>query len=402
MISPHDSARTSLAVQPFNIGALPRIVFGHGVFSGLAGELSSFGREVMVVTGGHSFLASRHWPLLQKQLAENGMSWSLVRVRGEPSPTQVDDVVRHHTSHVPDVVVGIGGGGALDAGKAIAGLLNCRQPVKAVLEGVGDPESYQGPSVPFVAVPTTAGTGSELTRNAVITETGSHGYKKSFRNDQLLARLALVDPQLLESCPPAVMLANALDAVTQLIESYVSVRASVLTDALALDGLSAFAKGFKPDPQNPVLDYSQLAYAAMISGICLTQAGLGSVHAIASPLGAMFAVPHGTACGTMLSVCTDMNVQRLQENAPDHPALTKYARVAGLLSPANAGEATCADLVALLHDWTARCGIPRLSEMGVGAGDLPRLVAATGGSNLKTNPVDLTDGELEILLRLRL
>ena len=389
-------------IASFSVAALPRIVFGKGCFDSLAAEISVFGKHVLVVTGGQSFTSGLHWARLQESLVGEGVKWSTVRISGEPGPAQIDSVVSRNATSRFDVVVGIGGGSALDAGKAIAGLLNNGHSVTDFLEGAGTPANYQGPAVPFIAVPTTAGTGSELTRNAVITQPGQGGYKKSFRDDRLLARLALIDPDLLISCPAPVMLGNALDALTQLIESYVSTRASMITDALALDGLKAFARGFRPDPGNPVREHSELAYAAMISGICLTQAGLGSVHGFASPLGAFFSIPHGTACGTMLAVCTDMNVKLLQERTPDNPVLEKYATVANLLAPSKGQQCTPEDLTACLYDWTVRCQLPRLSELGVRSVDFDRIVAASGGNSMKTNPLVLTPNELEKLLRARL
>lgn len=397
-------AIASGGVPPFNVAALPRIVFGNGVFGQLPALVAEQGRQLLIVTGGRSFLDSAHWPLLRAGLDQAGLGYSLARVSGEPSPAQVDTIVRRYAREGIDCVVGIGGGSALDAGKAIAGLLPCRRPVRDFLEGVGRPHDYQGPALPFVAVPTTAGTGSELTRNAVITEVGADGFKKSFRDDRLLPKLALVDPQLLVTCPAPVMLGNALDAVTQLLESLVSTRASVFTDALARGGLRAFAAGFRPDPEQPVGDYSQMAYAAMLSGICLTQAGLGSVHGFASPLGAFFGIPHGMACGTMLAACTETNIRLLLERHPRHPALAKYSEACRILTGLEAGAPAPEplELARLFQRWTDQCRVPRLSELGVRPGDIARLVAASGGNSMKTNPLVLSDAELEAVLRQRL
>lgn len=391
-------------VAPFNVAALPRIVFGNGVFDQLVPLVLDHGRELLIVTGGNSFLDSAYWPRLKAELEKAGAGYAVARISGEPSPGQVDTIVRRYAREGIDCVLGIGGGSALDAGKAIAGLLPNRRPVRDFLEGVGRPHEYRGPALPFVAVPTTAGTGSELTRNAVITEIGPDGFKKSFRNDLLLPRLALVDPEMLVSCPAPVMLGNALDAVTQLLESLVSTRASAFTDALARDGLRAFARGFRPDRDKPVKDHSQLAYAAMISGVCLTQAGLGSVHGFASPLGAFFGIPHGMACGTMLAACTEMNIRLLQARDGEHPALGKYVQAYRILTGQEDQAKTVdpMELADLFHTWTIRCQLPRLSELGVKASDFPRLVAASGGNSMKTNPLVLTDTELETVVRQRL
>ncbi|WP_166255504.1 iron-containing alcohol dehydrogenase [Marinobacter salicampi] len=390
-------------LNPFGVAALPRIVFGKGVFDQLVPAVAALGNSLLIVTGSQSFRATGYWLSLVEQLEEAGVRWRQVSVKGEPSPHQVDQVVAEYGGEGINCVLAIGGGSALDAGKAIAGLLTCQRPVSDFLEGVGRPEDYTGPAVPFVAVPTTAGTGSELTRNAVITQAGPGGFKKSFRDDRLLPRLALVDPSLLESCPASVMLGNALDAVTQLLEAYASPRASAFTDALAADGLRAFALGFRPDPDHPVRDFSQLAYAAMLSGICLTQAGLGSVHGFASPLGAFFGIPHGMACGTMLAACTEANIRLLQAREPVSPALAKYREVWRILTPEGSGDTGSPEALAqLLHHWTEACHVPRLSTFGISQADLPTIVAASGGNSMRTNPLVLTESELLLVLEQRL
>ncbi|MBS3804897.1 MAG: iron-containing alcohol dehydrogenase [Oleiphilaceae bacterium] len=395
-----DTATESLS--PFSVAALPKIIFGKGVFQQLVPAVAETASRVLIVTGGRSFLASEHWPGLTRELESQGIEWHQEAISGEPSPEQVDDIVARYADKDIDTVLGIGGGSALDAGKAIAGLIPCQRPIKEFLEGVGRPGDYPGPALPFIAVPTTAGTGAELTRNAVITQTGEGGYKKSFRNDVLLPKLALLDPDLLKTCPSPVMLGNALDAVTQLLESYVSRRASVFTDALAVDGLRAFARGFRPNAKDPVRDYSQLAYAAMISGICLTQAGLGSVHGFAPPLGAFFGIPHGWACGTMLAVCTEMNIRLIESRTPDHPLLAKYSHAFDILTgDAEGSGAAPMQLAELFHEWTRLCEVPRLNEFGVTQEDFPRIVAASGGSSMKTNPLVLSENELESLLHQR-
>jgi alcohol dehydrogenase len=201
-----------------------------------------------------------------------------------------------------------------------------------------------------------------------------------------------------------VLLANAMDALTQLIEAYVSTRASAFTDALAQSGIQAFAAGF--DPHNramPVTDHGQLAYAAMLSGICLAQAGLGSVHGMASPLGAYFPIPHGVACGTLLAMATAMNIAALRERAPASEALAKYARVARWLGAEEEGiEAGSDALVGLLDSWIEACELPRLSAFGMTEADLPRVIAGSGGNSMKTNPLVLSDNEIRQVLLARL
>nr|WP_082708473.1 iron-containing alcohol dehydrogenase [Marinobacterium profundum] len=390
-------------IASFGVAALPRIIFGAGSFDQLAAELAKLGTRVLIVTGGQSFTGTERWAQLQGQLKTAGVAWVQVSVAGEPSPEQVDEVVSHYGDYGIDVVLGIGGGSALDAAKAIAGLLPVQHSVMEYLEGVGPELPYQGPALPLVAVPTTAGTGSEMTKNAVLTRHGIGGFKKSFRDEKLLPRMALVDPDLLHSCPPQVLMANAMDAFTQLLESYVSTRASAFTDALTQSGIQAFAASFEPGAATPVKDYSQLAYAAMLSGICLAQAGLGSVHGMASPLGAYFPIPHGVACGTLLAMATAMNIAALREREPQSPALAKYAQVAGWLgAEENSIEAGCDALVGLLDSWIEESELPRLSAFGMTEADLPRVIAGSGGNSMKTNPLVLSDNEIHQVLLARL
>ena len=242
-----------------------------------------------------------------------------------------------------------------------------------------------GPATPFIAVPTTAGTGSEATKNAVLSVAGQ--YKKSFRDDRLVAEWAIVDPDLLATCPPELIAADGMDAFTQLLESFVSTRANPITDALARSGLAAASEALLPlyGQQSAALR-AKMAYASLLSGICLAQTGLGSVHGLAAPLGAFFPIPHGVACGTLLATATRVNIAALRQREPDSPALIKYEEVRRLLG--------AADLPAMLAGWRERLALPRLAAYGVTAADIPRIVADSRGSSMKTNPVVLTDDEI--------
>ncbi|UCB55166.1 MAG: iron-containing alcohol dehydrogenase, partial [Thiotrichales bacterium] len=229
--------------NPFSIARLPRIEFGSGRFDRVGELTRSFGKRALVVTGAQSFPESERWHQLMQQLSVLDIRYGHVTIDGEPSPEMVDEAVKAHAAANVDVVLGIGGGSAMDAAKAIAGLLRVKQPVMDFLEGVGPELPYTGPAVPLIAVPTTAGTGSEATKNAVLSRQGNDGFKKSFRDDKLVAEMAIVDPDLLESCPGDVIAANGMDALTQLIESYVSIRANVFNDALGISALRAARDG---------------------------------------------------------------------------------------------------------------------------------------------------------------
>jgi alcohol dehydrogenase len=395
-------------LDAFHVARLPEIRFGAGRLAELPEVLAGLGRRVLLVLGHSAFRSSPHWPALQQALRERDLQWAEVRVLEEPSPGLIDEAVARHRDGGFNVVAGIGGGSVLDAAKAIAGLLPHGNSVMDHLEGVGHGIPYTGPALPWVAVPTTAGTGSEATKNAVLSVRGEGGFKKSFRHEQLVARVALVDPTLLASCPKALIAANGMDAFTQLLESYVSLRASPFTDALAASGLQAFRDGFwaawEQDHPQAAAGYSQLAYASLCSGITLAQAGLGSVHGLASPLGAFFPVPHGVVCGTLVAEATRVNIRALRERDPTGPALRKYAEAAVLVTGRMYRDeaAACDGLVATLEEWTERLALPRLGTYGMTETDLPRVVANCRGGSMQTNPLVLTDEEVAELARARL
>ncbi len=394
-------------LKPFSITRLPRIEFGAGALGKLPALIAQYGRRALLVVGARSFQSSPQWQSLTTALRARGIAWELLNVADEPSPRLVDEAVQRLHGAGLDVVVGIGGGSVLDAAKAVAGLLRSGDTVMDYLEGVGPQKPYQGPAVPFIAIPTTAGTGSEATKNAVLSSRGQHGFKKSFRHELLVPEYALVDPDLLATCPRPQIAANAMDAFTQLLESYVSSNANPFTDGLAEKGMEAVAAGlfaWYDGGVEAAAGRSCLAFAALASGICLAQAGLGSVHGLAAPLGACFPIPHGVVCGTLVAAATQVNIAALQARAPDHPALEKYARAGAILSGRSLDEPATARaaLVATLHEWTRRLALPPLREYGIQESDFAPLVAQCRGGSMKTNPLMLTDEEVTAVLWQRL
>lgn len=394
-------------ISPFSISRLPRIEFGAGRFGKLPAIAAQFGRRFLIVAGSRSFLESAHAESLFQRLRADGSTFDLLQVSGEPSPELVDEAVARHRGTPVDAVIGIGGGSVLDAAKAIAGLLKPGNSVMDHLEGVGPERPYLGPATPFIAVPTTAGTGSEATKNAVLSRHGPDGFKKSFRDEKLMAEYALVDPDLLATCPPELIAANGMDAFTQLLEAYVSLRANPVTDALALAGMRSARDGLPAwygNGAGAAEGREGMALASLLSGICLAQAGLGSVHGLAQPLGSLFPIPHGVVCGTLVAAATEVNIEVMEERDPDHPALAKYAEVGRLFHGANdlPDTAARAFLIESLQEWTETMKLPPLTALGVGGADFPRIVAASRGSSMKTNPIVLTDGEVERILRKRL
>jgi len=391
----------------FTIARLPEIHFGRGSLAQVPPLVRRYGQQVLLVTGDRSFAQSPYRDELLAGLHQSECSCQEWRVGAEPSPQLVDEAVHRYKNGRIETVLAIGGGSVLDAAKAVAGLLPSGRSVMDFLEGVGPEHPYTGPSLPFIAVPTTAGTGSEATKNAVLSVHGENGFKKSFRHDLLVPRHAVIDPRLLAGCPPALIAANGMDALTQLMESYVSIRANPFTDALGWSGLEAARDGLLDWYQRgaEAMDaHSRMAYASLVSGITLAQTGLGSVHGLASPLGSFFPIPHGVVCGSLVARATAKNIEALQSRMPRSPALEKYAQVGRLLARNDAldGNVARQALVGLLEKWTEAMALPRLGNYGMKPEDIHRVVAHSRGSSMKTNPVDLTDRELEEILIQRL
>ena len=394
-------------LRVFSITRLPRILFGSGAFAQVAGTAARYGPRVLLVTGARSFQASEKWQQLLNRLEALHLSFDHVCIPGEPSPEDVDGAVKACAGKKIDVVVGIGGGSAMDAAKAIAGLIDVKVSVMDFLEGVGPELPYEGPAVPFIAVPTTAGTGSEATKNAVLSKPGVDGFKKSFRDDKLVAEWAIVDPDMLSGCPQAVIAANGMDALTQLIESFVSIKANMFTNALGLSGLAAARDGLIELYNSAGGDgeaRERMAYASLISGINLAQTGLGSVHGLASPLGAFYPVPHGVVCGTLVAEATAVNIEAMRNREPGNGALARYARVGEVLLHRHfASEDEALDeLVELLRRWTGELNLQRLSRYGLKTSGIDHVVAHARGSSMKTNPIVLADDEISSILKERM
>jgi alcohol dehydrogenase len=415
----------------FTLARLPSIAFGVGTVERLPDAIARHGRTALIITGARSFRAGPRWGWLLAALAERGIAVVDARVGGEPSPTEVDAIVAVGRAAGADVVVGIGGGSALDTAKAAAGLLRTGTSADDHLEGVGLGLPYPGPAVPFIAVPTTAGTGSEVTKNAVLSIVGPGGYKRSFRDERLVAVEAIVDPDLLVGAPPASIAANGMDALTQLLEALVATRANPITTALALRGLEAVRDGLLPwhaaaasgaaasgaaamvggagvggagaaAADTTLAARSAMALAALLSGICLANAGLGVVHGLASPLGAAFPIPHGAACGAVLVAGAEANLLALASRASGSPALARYAAAGRILAslPADTpAELARSALVDTLRRWRDALGIRGLTAWGIGEAEVPALVAGSRGSSMRTNPIGLTDAEIAAVVR---
>jgi alcohol dehydrogenase class IV len=379
----------------FEVSIASRVTVGSGVRGQVAQALVSFGAtSVLVVTGRNPDRAAT----ITSDLAANGLAVTSFAVEQEPSIDVVRAGVRAIAEAHADAVVAVGGGSALDTGKAIAALAANEGDVLDYLEVVGKGRALTTPGLPFVAVPTTAGTGSEVTRNAVLSVPAAR-LKVSLRSPFLLPRLAVIDPDLLVAVPPSVIASSGLDALSQVIEPLLSVRANPITDALAREGIVRSARslgrahrsGLAADPQAR----EDLAIASLCSGICLANAGLGAVHGFAAPAGGMFGAPHGAVCAALLPHVLDVNLRALRARAPNHPALGRMHELATLLTGMPHGDVSPEDGIRFVSDLRQALEIPGLRRYGMTASDIPDLVrGAKGASSMKANPLPLTDDEL--------
>jgi alcohol dehydrogenase class IV len=387
----------------FEFATATRIIYERGGLSRIGALVAPFGHRVLVVRGGEHLDRSGAIPRLESSLAGSGVFPTYVTVRAEPTVTLVDGLVAQAREAACEAVIGLGGGSVLDAAKAVAGLLALGGQALDYLEVVGRGQPITRPAAPLIAAPTTAGTGTEVTRNAVLT-CEAQGVKASMRSSQLIPRVALIDPSLTHSVPASVTASTGLDALTQLIEPYVCTRAQPLTDALALPGIRLVAGSLRRAFDNGQDEAARddLALAALLSGMCLANSGLGAVHGFAAPLGAALPVPHGVACAALLPHVMAANVAALRAQQPEGPALRRYGEVAqALLGPRRVDLGQAIDeaieqLAALVQE----LGVPRLGQYGLTEQGIPSLVArAKQASSMRANPAPLSDAALAECLR---
>ena len=380
----------------FEFATATRIVFGVGRFGEIGRLSSELGRSALVVTGRNQDRAR----LLVANLQSANVRSSLFSVLGEPDVTTVIAGVTKAKQAGCDLVIGFGGGSALDAAKAIAAMLTNDGDLLDYLEVIGRGKALAKPPAPFIAVPTTAGTGSEATRNAVLASP-EHKVKVSLRSPLMLARIALIDPELTYGLPPAITASTGLDALTQLIEPYVCSRANPMTDALCVEAIPRVARSLREACSNGknTAARQDMCVASLFGGLALANAGLGAVHGFAGPIGGMFPAPHGAVCAALLPHVMEINLRALQQREPASETLTRYTKVAQLLTANN--SATIDDGVTWVHRLVQDLNIPRLGAYGLHAGSIPELVDKSAkASSMKANPIVLKPQELtEILQR---
>jgi alcohol dehydrogenase class IV len=379
----------------FEFATATRIIFGPGTISEAASLTAEMGKRAFVITG--SFM-ERAQPLLEA-LGKQGIDYVTFSVPGEPTTTIAVAAAQAARQTGSEMVISIGGGSVLDTGKVAAVMLTNIGELEDYLEVVGAGRALSQPAAPHIAIPTTAGTGAEVTRNAVLS-VPEHHVKVSMRSPYMLPRLAVVDPVLTHSMPPDVTASTGLDALTQLLEVYVSGQANPLTDGICREGLRragrslrrAYGDGNDSDARQ------DMAIASLFSGLGLANAKLGAVHGFAGPLGGMYSAPHGVICARLLPFVMEANVKALKQRDANSPALAKYDEAARLLTGSNLAKA--ADAVAWVRELCLALKVPSLARYGLKEQDFEIVTSkAKKSSSMKGNPVELTDDELINIIR---
>ncbi|MCF8360087.1 MAG: iron-containing alcohol dehydrogenase [Prolixibacteraceae bacterium] len=388
-------------MKGFTVSRIPELIFGAGKIEILPQLLEKYGKHFLIVTGKGSFSETEQGKRFFNNLTIKGFRLKFYPVNHEPSPEVVDMAVEKFRNDMPDAVVAIGGGSVIDAGKAISAMLVSPENIEHYLEGVGNLPA-PGQKTPFIAVPTTAGTGSEATKNAVISKIGKNGYKKSLRHNNYISDLAMIDPGLQISCPAKLTACSGMDAFSQLLESYLSTNANPMTDALALEGIKNISKSLVQLVTGNLHDVklrSKMAWAAWLSGITLANAGLGTVHGFASPIGAMFKIPHGLVCGTLMAETNKLTIEKLKGTPDEKHFLKKYAIVGKIFIGQKRNKTDgyyARELINHLKEMTKILQIPKLTEYGIDPENYETITAKTSNKN---NPVKLSKEELITILQ---
>jgi alcohol dehydrogenase class IV len=389
-------------VKAFQFSRLPIIYFGTGQLIVLPGVIGRYGKTVILLTASESFLRSSYAGALLQSLRKEGITYYHVVIPGEPYPEMIDAVSEKFRNEAVDAVVAIGGGSVLDAGKAISAMIRVQGSVKEYLEGVGT-RVHPGTKLPFIALPTTSGTGSEATKNAVISQIGKNGFKKSLRHDNFVPDIGIVDPELTLSCSQDITAASGMDCFTQLTESFLSDKASEYTDALAWEGIKALKSSLVRSYTNgdDIIARTGMSFADLTSGICLANAGLGVVHGFASSIGGMFSIPHGVVCGTLMASANAITVRELRKENTNSEAMNKYYRLGRLFieTEGKHDDYYIDGFVQYLGKLSDELKLPRLGKFGIKEEDIEPICRIT---ELKNNPVKLKTEDLMEILRSRL
>lgn len=379
----------------FEFATATRIVFGTGTATELGTLAAEKGTHALVVTGSNP---DRVGDVIHHLTAAD-IQHTLFIIGDEPTIDVVNQGKATAVSAGCDLVISIGGGSVLDGGKAIAALIPNDGEILDYLEVIGKGQKLINQPLPFIAVPTTAGTGAEVTKNAVVASP-EHRVKVSLRDNRMLPDIALVDPALTYSMPQTVTASTGMDALTQVLEPYVSHLANPITDAFCVEGLRRAGRSLRTVYDNPTdIDAREdMALASLLGGLALANAKLGAVHGFAGPLGGMYNAPHGAICAALLPHVMKANISALQDREPENPALPRFDEIGQLITGDNAANAQTA--IDWIDDTSQTFNIPGLSTYGIQEADFKDIIAkSSNSSSMKGNPIKLTDDELVGVLK---
>src|SRR4030043_2209240 len=378
----------------FEFSTVARIIFGSGKLNSIGSIASEFGKSAFIVSGGPKSILDRLVNLLKAQ----EISCSIVKIEQEPTIDLIHILVNLARQTSPDLVIGLGGGSALDTAKAIAVLKSNPGEITDYLEVIGLHKPIVNPTLPLIAIPTTSGTGAEVTKNAVIIST-QHNIKVSLRSSYLLPKIALVDPELSVSVPPLITAFTGLDALTQLIEPFTCNDPNPLTDALCREGIQRIARSIYQVFDNGVdlQAREEMSVASLFGGLSLANAKLGAVHGLAGPIGGEIPAPHGAICACLLPHVMEINIAAINEQLPGHPVLDRYNNVGKILC--NHPDASATDGMEWIREFCLHAKIPPLSAYGLTEQKISKIIdKAKIASSMKGNPITLSDVELRNIL----
>ncbi len=379
----------------FEFATAKWIIFGEGSANKIADNALNLGSKPLIVTGKNK----NRCKFLLDDFTKKDIKFETFSVIGEPTTGVVTECLNLAKRNKTDVIIGIGGGSAIDAGKAVSALITNGGDLFDYLEVIGRGKPINKPTIPFIAVPTTAGTGTEVTKNAVI-KSNEHSVKVSLRSPFMLPDIAILDPVLTYSMPKEVTASTGLDAFTQVIEPYVSIKANMLTDAICKEGIKRISRSLLKAFNNPTDAKARedMCIGSLFGGIALANAKLGAVHGFAGPLGGMIGAPHGVVCGILLPYVIKANIKALEERKPTSEVFKKYEKVAKIVTKND--NAKPKDLIQWSDELYGKLNMPHLSEVDLKEEQIEELVGkATISNSMKGNPIVLTDEELKGIIK---
>jgi alcohol dehydrogenase class IV len=378
----------------FDFTTALRTIFGSGKSEALGDLVSEFGNRALLVAG----TSSNRYQEALGSLTKSDIAYEIFNISGEPTIEVVRDGVDQAKVSGCDMVIAIGGGSVIDGGKAIAALVANKGDIYEYLEVIGNGQPLTNPSIPFIAVPTTAGTGSEVTRNAVLASK-EHKVKVSLRSPFMLPKLALVDPMLTLSLPPDITATTGMDALAQVLEPFVSRFSNAFTDLFCREGIERASRSLKKAYENgaDLTAREDMAMVSLLGGLALANAKLGAVHGFAGPLGGMIPGPHGAICARLLPIVMEVNIRALRERMSESPALQRYHEIGRILTQSDSASAQ--DGVERVKDLCQKMDIRALSDFGLKRDHFTDVIAgASQSSSMKGNPIVLTENEMEEIL----